>query len=58
MRQAQEELERRLRRRINTLATQLGAPLAREVCVCVCVCVCVLKHGRLPRVELSASVDT
>ena len=55
MRLAQEDWEGRMRRGVNTLCTELGTPLAKEVymnnhlyvyvcmlvCVCVCVCMCV-----------------
>ena len=39
MREVQEEWEVKLRRGLNTLCTELGVPLAREVCRGVCVCV-------------------
>ena len=34
VREAQEEWEVKLRRGVNTLCTELGVPLTREVCVC------------------------
>lgn len=66
LRLAQEELERRLRRKINTLATQIGVPLAIEVCVCVCVdesmgisisCVELFKYGHTT-IEHTLSTNT